>query len=1460
MPSIIQKEFMLNKWNYLFLGGLISVLVLLSFNSYTQTCCVELEIPNVADCGSAGCTPSPWYEVGGTVYIESDCIWELCNCEVAYPSSVDGGSWFMFGSNTSIGYDITGLTVGQSYVFGVEHMAPEVTCSNNGNPLSINVSVDDQDFVINNTDSWQETIICFVATSTTAEVVFESSSGEGFAFVDQLSCAYIDSYSPCEDCCSLLATSPSFETCPGYEHELILDLQFESGDVTWTWTCDPPEGLNYLDDTSIQNPTFFYPEADNVEEQLFTYKVTYSDDNCEKETYIDIAILHTEAPIFEDLYVCETMFLEDLPSVSDNGYEGYWTGPQDFVPLAGQSAQFQFNLDGFPIINCHEDYGFELYINPGLEARFNFEDTYCEDDFTDYELPIRSINDLTGQWDAESFNPALLGVGSYTYTFTGNLSTDCIKPFVLEFEVTPIEDQYFNNLSDRICESDLPFVYPLENIDGFEGEWQFVSFDLDILQDTVITNYFIAEDPSCYNVFAHELYIEAEKYISFDVDSLLCDDSLEIVLDSLSNENFLGYWTPDTISASMFTGDSIIAHWVALDDGLCIDTFFHTVYRSQPYQYAFSIPDTFCIGQDFSLLDINTAAQITGVWNVQNINQLSTSGYQSLIFIPDSLPCAANFEKTVFIENRHTLEFSLPEYLCFDDDNYVLPTMSNNGYAGTWNISEINVSSSIGSAINLNFEPSNACAASYSWTLEVISASDLQLEKEDPSQCGSDDGSISVIGDAMLYEFSIDNGQSWRTDPVFDSLSFGTYVVLYRHRLYTECIESMTIELTDVTLPIISNIQIQNDNSCISDDGQLLIQQESNEVLEFSIDDGINWQSDSLFTGLGAGDYKILIRPVLAPSCLLQMTAAILGPDTPEIINIDQTEVSDCGISDGSIIIHADGTDLEYSIDGGDSFQISNVFENLSVGIIEVIVRDLNAPDCVDRLFVDIESPSTPDLSIINLVHPSACVENNGLIEVGSNFSDVEYSIDGINWQLSGLFDNLSEGSYLVRVRDADRRSCEQETNYNLANTPEVLTNIDGTVTNAMGCNEANGRIEMVYNGSLDLEYSIDNGLSYQSNTVFNNLIEGSYTILARSKGDNNCNTTLDFNVFEEACNCDAYILNYNLTNVDCDNDPLGSITISPYADETILWDDGSTDFQRVDLIEGEYAFMITYENGECQYEDMLYVGQIDEISLNPEIQPSDCTASANGVIKALNTSGGTPPYQYALDGGNYQATPGFSDLAPGNYTLSVIDEGLCETTFDFEIEVLQDLEINLPVSLIIDEGDVVTLDPMIDAADLDNYSWTPLDYIVNQNDLIIDVQPPVDIQYELMINWGVCSDNHIVDIEVIPSQNQSNAPNSTLELYMPNVLLPDVTGNNTLYAQGKQQGEFKNLSLTVYDYLGVHVYEAHNMNINDPSQGWRPANKGKKSHQAPGIFIYKWTYELNGETKTQSGTLTVIY
>lgn len=149
---------------------------------------------------------------------------------------------------------------------------------------------------------------------------------------------------------------------------------------------------------------------------------------------------------------------------------------------------------------------------------------------------------------------------------------------------------------------------------------------------------------------------------------------------------------------------------------------------------------------------------------------------------------------------------------------------------------------------------------------------------------------------------------------------------------------------------------------------------------------------------------------------------------------------------------------------------------------------------------------------------------------------------------------------------------------------------------------------------------------------------------------------------------CDLVIDDIQITPASCGaND--GEITIQTSGATTglIFSIDGGTTFQPSNVFSnlpaGNYAIVVTDDNN-CDVSDNVTISNngapvIDDIQITGS---NSCTAS-NGSI-SVTVSGGTPPYQYSLDGGTTtQPGANFTGLSSGNYTVTVIDDSGCEVS-----------------------------------------------------------------------------------------------------------------------------------------------------------------------------------------------------
>lgn len=129
------------------------------------------------------------------------------------------------------------------------------------------------------------------------------------------------------------------------------------------------------------------------------------------------------------------------------------------------------------------------------------------------------------------------------------------------------------------------------------------------------------------------------------------------------------------------------------------------------------------------------------------------------------------------------------------------------------------------------------------------------------------------------------------------------------------------------------------------------------------------------------------------------------------------------GATDGSITVLATGTgSLEYSKNGGATWQVSNVFANLTTGIYVVRVRQVLNPGCFAEYPFSVASAAPTHDFTTAVTNESFAGLNDGAISItptgpGAPF---DYSIDaGVTFQVSVLFQNLAPGIYSVVVRNA---------------------------------------------------------------------------------------------------------------------------------------------------------------------------------------------------------------------------------------------------------------------------------------------------------------------------------------------------------------------------------------------------------------------------------------------------------
>ena len=207
---------------------------------------------------------------------------------------------------------------------------------------------------------------------------------------------------------------------------------------------------------------------------------------------------------------------------------------------------------------------------------------------------------------------------------------------------------------------------------------------------------------------------------------------------------------------------------------------------------------------------------------------------------------------------------------------------------------------------------------------------------------------------------------------------------------------------------------------------------------------------------------------------------------------IDLNSPSCNGTDDGSITISTTGgtPPLMYSINGVD-LQSSSTFDGLTAGTYELLINDANG--CALDSMVQLLDPAMLELSLTG--GGASCIGGDGqaTVTASGGTGDYTYQWDDANAQTSGTAGGLNPGQYNVTVQDTN--GCTATGGVTIDSNSDVL--IDNIATTPNTCSSADGTLAITGSGGESpYMYSIDNGITFQADSLFEGLAGGTYTIV----------------------------------------------------------------------------------------------------------------------------------------------------------------------------------------------------------------------------------------------------------------------------------------------------------------------------------------------------------------------------
>ena len=450
-----------------------------------------------------------------------------------------------------------------------------------------------------------------------------------------------------------------------------------------------------------------------------------------------------------------------------------------------------------------------------------------------------------------------------------------------------------------------------------------------------------------------------------------------------------------------------------------------------------------------------------------------------------------------------------------------------------------------------------------------------------------------------------------------------------------------------------------------------------NQIINGSGDYSYNWSNgDSVnaISNLTPGAYSCLITDNNWSQCSTTVNFIINEPPALNVINSSITDVLCHGYHEGSIDIVVNGGSAPYTYQWISSNNFTSTNEdliNLSAGNYSLTITDVN--NCSESYTYAINEPSSAINLNITSTDITSCVAQDGSIDLSVAGGTLPYNYTWNNGATSEDLSSLIAGNYTVNI--IDNNGCDTTNTITIYDFPNTLTidSLTSPIYNGYNilCNgDSNASIASNLSGNNGtISYLWSNG---QNTANINQLSAGTYILTATDSLG--CVAT-DTTIINEPLELFSLISSDTITCYG------GSATanilvyggVSPFI---YNWSNGGNNYY-TNLYPGTHNVIVTDNNG-CLLSDSISINNVDSISVIETSSNVSCFGAQDGMT-ILNTSGGTPPYQFSANNGlNYQASNTFFNLGAGMHNYLITDINGCINHTEITISQPDSLYINI--------------------------------------------------------------------------------------------------------------------------------------------------------------------------------------
>lgn len=391
---------------------------------------------------------------------------------------------------------------------------------------------------------------------------------------------------------------------------------------------------------------------------------------------------------------------------------------------------------------------------------------------------------------------------------------------------------------------------------------------------------------------------------------------------------------------------------------------------------------------------------------------------------------------------------------------------------------------------------------------------------------------------------------------------------------------------------------------------------------------------------------------------------------TPLDVNLTSNDITCPDGSDGSVTATPMAGTAPFSYLWNTGATTASV-SNLPAGTYQVTVTDAN--NCTASGMATVDSP--PDLSsLLGVSEPICTDDNNGSITAVVIGGTPGYSFLWNTGATTAFIDNLSAGTYIVTITDAN--GCAIQDTATLSSLSDIQISTDSDNESCLDQNDGVASV-MASNGVAPYSYLWSNGATTD---VITGLEPGVYQVTVTD--DLGCQR-IGFEIVSEAPPLGITAGKTDISTCGA-ADGTAFVTVDEgVAPVTIDWSNGETTDTIRNLSAGTY-FVTATDANECMVIDTVTIIEPPAVAVGIDATPDICEGTQDGSASAI-AFGGTAPYLYVWNTGD--STQTIQNLSAGTYIVTLTDANGCTSIDSASIDEFPSINASLQTTEVVCGG-----------------------------------------------------------------------------------------------------------------------------------------------------------------------------